>query len=88
MTYPELQLLFAAEVPEDPCLHDFTISLAGNEYGILINDQRGRPSSQLTERTVDVPACFFGVVLVVLGVYDEIPAVSEEETDKMYPETF
>ena len=87
MADPQLEILLSAEVVEDSCLDDFTVCLAGYEYSILVNDQRGRPAAQLTERAIYRLARFFGIVLVILCIYDQIAAVPKEETDKVYSES-
>jgi hypothetical protein len=50
---PELQVLFRTEVTECPCLNNLAIGLAGNEYGILVNDKLFWTSAKLAEGPVN-----------------------------------
>ena len=80
----QLQILFLAKVVKHTGFNDLTIGSAGNEYGILINHQLTDATSKFTKRTVDCTAGILGIELMILRIHYEIPAVAQEQTDKVY----
>ena len=68
VTDPELQFLFGTEVFEHASFNDFAIGFAGNEHGILINNQHGRTPTDPAEAPVNGLTGLYSIVFMVLRI--------------------
>ena len=84
IAYPEFQILLRTEIFKNSGFDDFSVSLAGHKYGILIYNKNGWTTAKFAKRPINGLTCFNCIVFVVLCVYAQQAAVSKQQTDEMY----